>query len=264
MRAYVINLEASTDRRAHITAQLDAVGADYALYRGVDARHGYAHFAGYDEHRFLANTGRMASASEAACFASHRTLWKLCAERGEPLVVLEDDAAVLPYYPAALAAAAQLVGQCEFIRLQEHGPARHIRRKRVGRSGDFALDYFASYPFGAMGYAIAPTAAVRLLEASKMLSSPVDVFIRQFWVHGQPLFGLEPSCIRTSNYSWESTIDARVKQAMRARLRIARILAKLDAVIGRARFNLEFQRQLQGGKRSPLAGASGPRSTLRG
>ena len=70
---------------------------------------------------------------------------------------------------AALAEVETLIQVYGFIRLQEHGPSRHIRTALVEKAGAFNLHYFASCPFGATAYAITPRVAAAFIERSSVL-----------------------------------------------------------------------------------------------
>ena len=241
MRVFVINLEASKDRRASIDAQLGPLGIAYEFFDAIDERRGRDFFAAYDEKKYLANTGRTASATEAACFASHLCLWKHSVQSNQPIVVLEDDAEINTNFVAALTEVDRLIHRYEFIRLQSHGPSRHVRRTQVEEAGEFSLYYYERCPFGAMAYAIGPRAAAAFVDKSRVLAAPVDLFIKNFWEHGQPLFGLSPSPVKGSALSASSTIKHRENSKTGARVRAARILNKLKSTISRARFNLAYE-----------------------
>ena len=244
MRTFVINLRESLDRRAHIAAQLDPLGVSYEVFEAVEGPHGIEFFAGYDELRYIANTGRVASPTEAACFASHASLWTRCAASGAPIVVLEDDAALSPSFPEALRVAEKLIRQYGFIRLQEHeGPSRsqHVRSIPVERHGSLTLSYCTRVPFGAMAYALSPEVAARFRAKSAILTGPVDLFIKKFWEHGQPVFALEPGCVCGSAFCARSTIEQREKRTLDVRWRLKRTLTKLDNGLSRARFNLAYR-----------------------
>lgn len=241
LRVFVINLDESFERRASFTAQLERLDVVFTRFEAVQAVRGARLFVGCDERRYLANTGRTASPQEVACFASHRCLWLRCVELCEPVVILEDDGLFMPFFPAALAAAATLIDRYGFIRLQAHGPSRHIRVARIDRAGDFGLDYYSSYPFGAMAYAIGPRVAAAFSDKSRVMTGPVDVFIRRFWEHGQPLFGLSPSPVEGSELCSRSTIEQRDKPAPSINLRVRRWCNKLRAIVERARFNRAFR-----------------------
>ena len=109
--------------------------------------------------------------------------------------------------------------------------------------GTFEAHYFIKYPFGAMCYALSPTAARLLVAASRELRAPVDLFIKRCWEHGQPLYGLLPYSVRESTHAVDSTIHARAKEVLPAGLRIQRALHKIGTGIQRAVFN---QRLLHG------------------
>jgi glycosyl transferase family 25 len=243
MRIFVINLEISKDRRASIAAQLDPLPIAYSFLDAIDERRGYDFFTAYDEKKHLANTGRTASATEVGCFASHRCLWSHCVSLQQPIVIMEDDAELEGNFAAALKEAEKLIHRYGFIRLQSHGPARHVRKTQVEEAGQFKLHYCARFPFGAMAYAISPEVAAAFVDKSRVLAGPVDVFIKKFWEHGQPLFALSPSCVKGSALCASSTIKHRKKSTTGGRLRAARILMKLKGLIRRARFNRSHGRR---------------------
>ena len=241
MRIFVINLERSKDRRASIAAQLEPLPIAYSFFDAIDERRGYDFFSAYDEKKYLANTGRTASATEVGCFASHRCLWKHCVSVQRPIVIMEDDAELEGNFTAAIKEAERLIHRYGFIRLQSHGPARHVLRRQVEAAEPFRLYYCSRFPFGAMAYAISPVAAAAFVDKSRVLAGPVDVFIKKFWEHGQPLFALSPSCVNGGTLSAASTIKHRDKGATDARLRAARTLTKLEDLIRRARFNRSYE-----------------------
>ena len=237
MQISVINLDESVERLASISAQFERLGLAFTRFEAVRAGQGADFFGRYDETQYLANTGRTATAGEVACFASHGHLWRRCAELEEPMVILEDDARLSPLFPVALAVVASLLDAHGFIRLQEHGPARHVRTTRVATASPFEVHYYSRYPFGAMAYAISPRVARRFIDRSRVLTGPVDVFIKKYWEHGQPLFGLTPSPVENGELSSASTIERRDKAPPSTRLRVRRWRNKLEGLVARARFN---------------------------
>lgn len=248
MEVLVINLERSPDRKAFMDEQLSRTGLSYSFWVATDGPAAFDHFERCDERQYLANTGRAIGVGEAACFASHRRLWAHCVATGEPIAVLEDDARLLPSFAAAVAQAAALLPRFGFIRLQGDGASRRVRSRPLHRAGDFTLRYYTSYPFGTMAYAIDPEVARVFLDASRVLTGPVDLFVKQCWVHRQPLFGLSPACVEDSEFCAVRTIAPRVKMRLGAKARFGRWAAKLGAFFGRARFNAAFRwSQIRGG-----------------
>ncbi len=90
MRAYVINLARSHDRRAHITAELRKAGFDYEIITAVDGRDLDLHDSTVIDSSMLAKNEF--PAGTAACALSHlRAYQKILADGVDEALVLEDD-----------------------------------------------------------------------------------------------------------------------------------------------------------------------------
>ncbi len=241
MKVYVISLRSAATRRANLEPQLASLGIEYSLFDAIDGRSGFDYFQRYDEEEFLINTGRRATPYEVACFASHRCLWKKAVSMDEPIIVLEDDAEIEDDFPAALSETKRLIHQYGFIRLQNDFSRRYKKRVPVRRVGPFMLNYYATYPYGAMGYVISPGAAAALVNASETLTAPVDAFIKLFWEHGQPLYGLYPFPVLWGDLAHETMIGSRDRQPMNLKTRLTRRLKKAGRWIERRKFNLAHQ-----------------------
>jgi glycosyl transferase, family 25 len=95
MRAYVINLARSPERRAHITTELDRVGLDYEIVTGVDGRDLDVHDPQIVDPAVL-NTGWFRP-GVAGCAVSHLRIYeKMVATGADHALVLEDDIVVPP------------------------------------------------------------------------------------------------------------------------------------------------------------------------
>jgi glycosyl transferase family 25 len=237
MRVHVINLRESTARRIAIERRLHALGVDFEIERAIEGRAGSEYFEDTDLWQYWLNTGRSPSDGEIGCYASHLRLWQRCVASGEPLVVMEDDAAPLPTFAVALEAARRLIDRYGFLRLEYDGPGRPARTRRVEAAGEVSVHYFVKYPYGAMCYALAPPVARAFLAASRVLRAPVDQFIRRCWEHRQPLFGLLPYSVRESPAAAASTIVGRHKELARPAGRVRRLIHKVQTSIRRAAFN---------------------------
>jgi glycosyl transferase family 25 len=250
MRVHVINLEGSTARRAAIQGRLDALGVDYVVNSAVEGRAGAAYFDDRDLWRYWLNTGRSPSDGEVGCYASHLRLWRLCVDTDEPLVVLEDDAAPLPTFAAALAVTRRIVARYGFVRLEYDGPSRPARTRELESVGEFSVHYFVKYPYGAMCYALTPEVARAFLAGSRVLRAPVDQFIKRCWEHGQPLYGLLPYAVKEGPDATASTIRARDKKSPPARQRARRLVHKLQTGWQRYAFNQRWAQNQVGGARA--------------
>jgi len=237
MKICVISLKSAKERRASIDAQLRPLAVDYRFFDAVGGDDGFDHFEHYDEQQHLVNMGRKPIPGEVACFASHRCLWKQAVSMDEPIVVLEDDALTAENFSAALIETQQVVQQYGFIRLQSNFRARSIKKLPVSMAGPFTLLYYETYPFGAMAYAISPSAAAAFVEASEVLTGPVDHFIKLFWEHRQPLYGLSPYPVVWGDQSDRTTIGHRERGKKDIKLNLRRRLKKAHRWIQRRRFN---------------------------
>lgn len=219
-RIVIINLKKSIRRRAACESKLAAFGLEAEFFEACDGASAEPHGFDYvDDRAFTVNTGRHVKAGEIACFASHKTLWQRCVQDQTPLLIMEDDFQLAPQFPEALAAAAELVHEHGFIRLQSETRAR----SRVVRSfGKFRLSLYSKVPHSMMCYALSPTAAEGLLAHSNTLSAPVDVFVKQFWLHRQAIYGLQPYTVTESELSSDSRIGFREKAERGLTLRILR------------------------------------------
>ena len=92
--------------------------------------------------------------------------------------------------------------------------------------GAFRLVKYVKAPQGALAYGIAPAAARSLLRHSSTFAAPVDVFVRNFFRHKVPLFGLYPYTVANGELSGDSVIGRRVKPAQRAPVAVLRFLKK--------------------------------------
>jgi glycosyl transferase, family 25 len=226
MPVFVISLCDAAERRKRASEQLEAAGTDFRFFDAVTPREvrESREFRCVDEAAFLVNTGRYCVPAELACFASHRRLWQRCIDLDLPIVILEDDFELRANFAAALRTALPLIGECGFLRLQTDLRAR---KTAVAGHGDFTLARFTYPPHGLMGYCISPSAARLFVEASSVLDAPVDVFVKRYWQHGQPMFALLPYALEPSALSRTTTIPGRKKAPKPLRIMLLRFARKL-------------------------------------
>ncbi len=257
MRIYVINMAEHDDRRRSSKEKLEAEELEFEFFEAIAGREAFGAFAEYDVEEFLLNTGRPITIGEVGCFASHRALWKRCAQLAEPVLIMEDDFDLLEGFAAAVREALRLATALGFIRLQTDLRARRIP---LLDAGGFVASRFTKAPHSTMAYAISPETAKRFLAATERFDAPVDVFIKKFWEHGQPLHSLTPYTVAPSVLSAETTIDGRIKEGGDVRLSARRLLRKGRWYWQRWLFNIS---QRFAGRNALRADAAGPQ-VLRG
>lgn len=238
MRTFVISLPESIDRRRNIERQLTGQDVPFFFYDAINLncdRNRYFHHC--DDARFLLTTGRTPTAGELGCYASHLMLWRTCRLLNEPLLILEDDAQLTDDFGATLAFVQRHISRFGFLRLQEN---RKRGRHNVLRQNRRKIDFCARYPHGSLAYAISPAVADAFISHSKVFRSPVDVFIKRFWEHGQPLYSLFPALAEVGQNSRYTSINGRHPQGPNATLALRRWWLKRRDFVARATFNVRW------------------------
>jgi hypothetical protein len=117
--------------------------------------------------------------------------------------------------------------------------------------------WYPRYPFGSMGYAISPETAAAFLAHSSVVTGPPDLFIKRFWEHGRPLYGLMPPSIGfNDHFASVPVIGTRPKEKPSASVRLGRLGTKLTGFIARARFNAAVRASHRRGRPTPEASPS--------
>jgi len=74
---------------------------------------------------------------------------------------------------------------------------------------------------------------------TRVACEPVDVFIKKFWEHGQPIYGLTPYTVTESRLSRKTCIPDRDKACKDLKVRSARFLRKCSWEVQRVRASRE-------------------------
>lgn len=195
MKIFVLSLLDSTERRKNVSSLLNEYQLDFEFLDGIDGRKkDPILLAQYDEQAFIYNYGRKAAMGELGCYASHMLAWQKCIELNEPIIVFEDDFRLKQGVHQAFDECKEVINDFHFIRLED-GNIKPQYQVKV-QNGMTVFNYL-KVPQCATCYAISPVAARKLLVKSNKIAFPVDVFIRNVWVHQQPIFSLEPFFVTT-------------------------------------------------------------------
>lgn len=240
MRIFVISLPTQTERRDLVRAEFEKANMEFSFFDGIDiTKKKIEYFRSFDVGRFHLNTGRHPLANEIGCYASHLTLWRTCITLNEPIIVLEDDVCLDSQFESAMSFININVRKLGFIRLEKNcktpGPT-------VSAAGHYSAQYCHSSPFSAKAYALSPAVAMKFVEASHTFDTPVDKFIKDSWVHGQPLHQLTPHIVEESEIGLRTTtIGARHKpQRRRLSSRLRRMSYRAHCSLNQLLFNLTF------------------------
>ena len=191
---FVISLRGSADRRRRVTDQMEAAGLPFSFLDAVDGRKGdHPLLSRFDSRAFMIRHGRPSVPGEAGCYASHYLAWQHCIELDRPVVILEDDFLLEPDAAERFAFAARLAGDFDFLRLEPF-TAKWMRTLRTDAVDQVVR--FLRIPQCATCYQVTPAAARALVAASARFVYPVDVFIRNQFLHGVPVHGLVSPPVR--------------------------------------------------------------------
>ena len=242
MKLYVISLPDAEERRKRATIQLADAGIPFEFFDAMRGEQAIAerHFERCDDVDWLLNTGREVTPAEIGCFASHRSMWQMCVELGEPIMIMEDDFQLLPGFADAVNKVARNVDEFGFIRLQDETRAR---RERVSEQGRYTLWRYTKAPHSSMCNAIAPEVAQRFVDMTRVAREPVDVFLKKFWEHGQPIYGLTPYTVTESSLSRKTCIPDREKARKCLKVRSTRFLRKCSWEVHRILASREQAKQ---------------------
>ncbi|MEH0369200.1 glycosyltransferase family 25 protein [Vibrio mimicus] len=207
MKIYVISLKNSLDRRASIEEQMANYGLDFEFFDAIDGRINPPHpiFSNYDyAKRLWFTSGKMPSKGELGCYASHYLMWQKCAELGESIIILEDDAKVLPCFSDYLNAIRVKTQEYGFLRLEQAYERSRLFLKE--KTDNFEIYFLTNNFGGARAYALSPESAKKLIENSQCWSMPVDNYIGSLYLHNMPSFIFHPSIVENPDY-FETTFQ---------------------------------------------------------
>ena len=185
MKIVVINLERSHDRHAIIQQSLCRAGVEFEFFRAIDGSQGEHFFLSrYDERGSILEHGEPLTDDEIANFATHYLLWQRCSILKEPIVILQDDAAITDQFPRLLTAARELIGRLRLLWLgvssdvdQRWSQGFEVVEHRIGTTHEMS------------GYVISPDAAANLVAHAAVWTMPVDSYISRADRHGIHSFG---------------------------------------------------------------------------
>ena len=205
----VISLPESSDRRHAVAKQLNSRRIDFRFFDAVDGFGDDPLLKRMDARKFLYRNNRYPIPREAGCYASHFYLWEICEASNRPMLIMEDDFELTQQAERVLHAIHNLIEKYPILKLE-----RLIKNKPRILSGSYhGVDVYRyrKAPHCLLAYSISPDAARKLIKSRENFLYPVDVFVRNFGIHGVPVFGIEPPMVDRGPLNYKSsTIGDRV------------------------------------------------------
>jgi len=132
---------------------------------------------------------------------------------------MEDDFRITPGFLHALDYIEGKIDECGFIRMepleQRWARNKNLAPVLVNAEDGYRLLYQRMPSVRLTGYAISSKCALALVRVSDIFAGPVDFVVRRCWVHGQPLFAIDPPAIQLAKESLSPTIKGRKKSFVR-------------------------------------------------
>ncbi|HWL28621.1 MAG TPA: glycosyltransferase family 25 protein [Burkholderiaceae bacterium] len=207
---YIISLAGAEDRRSFMREQLAKLDVRHEFFDAVHGARQPDHplFSRYNDIKRAERRGANASLRPAqlGCFASHYLLWEKCVALKHAIIVLEDDAILLPSFAAFHAKAHEFAQRYGLVWLQPSRKVLNQAGHHLEQIGHFTVKKFAKGFSGTTGYLITPTTAQALLTYSSEWLYPVDNTMDRFYDHKVEAIGIDPFCV-TQDDDFESTIN---------------------------------------------------------
>lgn len=243
----VISLKRATERRASVERQFSELNLPFSFFDAVDGKQGHEHFVRYDAEKARRIGEIPLTPGHLGCYASHFLVWQRCADSGQPMIVLEDDAMVFrePFLKF-VRLASDLPSDIECVRLFE-SKSRNRQSLKVFEKEDLSIAKFLRGHKSATGYYLTPSAARKFLRYGERWAEPVDIEMDQFWANGVECYGVLEPCL-THNPDFQSAIDSGIDTAqarrglMRLRWRWYLLRGKIVREIHNFRFNARMKK----------------------
>ncbi|EGD4063409.1 glycosyltransferase family 25 protein [Campylobacter coli] len=188
MKAFIINLERSLDRKEYMQRQNQKLfeknpslknKLEFIFFKAVDVKNKeYLEFKQHFPWWASWVLGRELSDGEKACFASHYKLWQECIKLDKPIIILEDDVEFSDEF---------LNNGEEYIEELSKSEYEYVRFCYLFDKKFYPLNenYILSFEklAGTQGYVLKPSAANKFISKAKFIYTPVDDYMDMFYKH---------------------------------------------------------------------------------
>ncbi|HED1090126.1 TPA: glycosyltransferase family 25 protein [Campylobacter coli] len=188
MKAFIINLERSLDRKEYMQRQNQKLfeknpslknKLEFIFFKAVDAKNKeYLEFKQHFPWWASWVLGRELSDGEKACFASYYKLWQECIKLDKPIIILEDDVEFSDEF---------LNNGEEYIEELSKSEYEYVRFCYLFDKKFYPLNenYILSFEklAGTQGYVLKPSAANKFISKAKFIYTPVDDYMDMFYKH---------------------------------------------------------------------------------
>ncbi|PBC09898.1 glycosyltransferase family 25 protein [Mesorhizobium sp. WSM3859] len=173
MKCLVINLDRSTDRLAHVTAEFERAGMTFERVAAVDAL-ARPDLASMPMGKRPVSRTRLTD-GEIACLLSHRICWSAIAAGDDAFVAIFEDDVVLSEKTGPLLADRRWIpADADIVKLETFFHRTVVGLNTVSAGHGFSARKLYDVHMGSAGYVVSKKAAGALLEATREIRFPVD------------------------------------------------------------------------------------------
>tara|TARA_B110001469_G_scaffold126247_2_gene143426 strand:- start:4853 stop:5605 length:753 start_codon:yes stop_codon:yes gene_type:complete len=189
LHAYIINLEKSTDRMAHMRQEIEALGVPYTRIEAVYGPDLPEPIQGFDEKRFNLLTGKHKNSREIGCYLSHINAFKaFLASSASHALILEDDVHLPRELTTLLDRAIEHQAHWDLLRLSSSRQGQFIKITQLDATHQLAYNLKVLKNTGA--YLITRKGAEACLNKMLPMCLPYDVALDRDWD-----IGIKTACI---------------------------------------------------------------------
>lgn len=178
LKTYLINLDRSGDRLAHMRTELARIGVAFERIPAIDGSTlPQAELETFRQARTAQKPGGWLE-GEVGCFLSHIEAWRRIAAGSEAwATVLEDDVLLAADAGALLRSTDWIPAEAEIVRLEANRIMRLRGGHRIAAAPGRTVFRALSGSSGSAGYVIARHVAERLADSAAELHTSVDIFL---------------------------------------------------------------------------------------
>jgi glycosyl transferase family 25 len=215
MRAYLINLDAATDRRAFMEKALAALRFPVTRISAVDGRTLARPIPDYDEAKYHRRHGRTTKPGEIGCYLSHVFAWRAFLATGDAYgLMCEDDLVLGPDLEKVIDLALPHAAHWNILRLSALGEGHPASVLRLDSQYSLAVNLGRLKGTGA--YLIDRRGAATLVAGMLPMWLPFDHALDREWAFGLKAARISPWPCSQTDKLFRSTIQGQKARKLSA------------------------------------------------
>ena len=250
MKAFVINLERSVERRRRMEEQFESLGLKATFHPAVDARElTQEHYAQVDrETRRRLGLWPQADGSIANWISQCRVMSEVVENGPDTAAIFEDDAGLSADLPEVLDALERRPFAFDVVKLNRRSQRTFIPCERLAT--EHRVGRLRYHDYGSEGYVITREAARHFLKNTPKMMREIDQALSRFWENGLNVFYVDPPVVSHDEQD-DSQIERDRRLARKEHMRADGVLyvtwrRVVSAVSRDIRRRIAFRRLMRG------------------